>query len=81
MYNENARARMKSVKFVVGIGLTLCYFAGLLTMLFHSLGLGLLLWVISTVGGMGFLYYYRQQAVRDAVEEEARRFQTDGDNA
>lgn len=37
MYNENARARMKSVKFVVGIGLTLCYFAGLLTMLFHSL--------------------------------------------
>lgn len=59
------------VKAVVGIGLTAAYLLGLLSMIFFSLGLGLLLWVVSTVGGMGFLYYYRQKERQ--LEEERKR--------
>ncbi|MBQ3223144.1 MAG: hypothetical protein IJB41_05990 [Clostridia bacterium] len=52
--------------------LTVMYAAGLVLMLAKQMEAGLLLWGVSTVGGMGVLYYIKkqEQAAKDAAEEE-----------
>ena len=53
-----------------GIGMIACYIAGMVLMLAGQFSLGMMLWVISTVGGIGILYYGKQKRKR---AEEARR--------
>lgn len=52
--------------------LTVMYFIGLVLMLAGSLQTGMLLWGVSTVAGMGVLYYIKKQekAAQEAAEEE-----------
>ena len=52
--------------------LALLYAAGLLLMLLRRTEAGLLLWLVSTVGGMAVLYFQRRagQAKSDAKERD-----------
>ena len=56
---------MKRMRAAICIILVLCYVAGLASMLFYSFGLGLMLWVISTLGGGCVLYRLRQSRQED----------------
>ena len=51
---------MKRMQATICMILVLCYAAGLVSMLFFSFGLGLMLWVISTLGGGCVLYRLRR---------------------
>lgn len=56
---------MKRTKTIIGVVLTLLYVVGLVFMFMRQMGIGLSLWVISTVGGIFFLWYTRQKADSD----------------
>ena len=62
------------------------YAAGLVAMFMGNARLGIDLWVVSTLGGIGLLYYIRttektQEAVKEALkEEEALARQEDSDD-
>jgi len=61
-----------NAKTIACLVLTVMYFAGLVLMLCGNLQSGGLLWGISTVAGMGVLYYInkREKAAREAEEQE-----------
>lgn len=64
-----------NAKTVACLVLTVMYFAGLVLMLCGNMQAGGLLWAVSTVSGMGVLYYIKKQekAAQEAAEEEKRR--------
>ena len=64
---------MKKARSILAIALVLCYAAGLVSMLFFSFRLGVLLWVLSTVGGGLLLYNIRRQEELIRQAEEARK--------
>lgn len=57
---------------IVCLVLTVMYALGLVLMLAKQMDLGLLLWGVSTVGGMGVLYYInkKEKAAKQAAEQE-----------
>lgn len=57
--------------------LTILYFGGLALMLTGQLSQGVLLWGVSTVAGMGVLYYIKKQE-KDAREQQNE--EDEGDN-
>ncbi|MGJ4850535.1 hypothetical protein ACH6CV_09820 [Bacillota bacterium Meth-B3] len=58
---------MRTVKTVVGLVLVACYAAGLVALFMKQTAPGLMLWVISTAGGMGLLWYLRRRE-REAAD-------------
>ncbi|MEG1604697.1 MAG: hypothetical protein RR452_01770 [Clostridia bacterium] len=60
----------KKVKLAVGIVLVAAYVAGLVAMFMVSMNMGMLLWIISTVGGAGFLYYNKKCEEANADGEQ-----------
>lgn len=63
----------QKVRAVAGLGMIACYLAGLVVMLAGQFSLGMLLWVISTLGGIGILYYGRQMEKREEARRAAER--------
>lgn len=57
---------------IICLVLTVMYALGLVLMLAKQMDLGLLLWGVSTVGGMGVLYYInkKEKAAKQAAEQE-----------
>lgn len=62
---------------VICLVLTILYFAGLLLMLTGSMSQGVLLWGVSTVAGMGVLYYIKKQ---EKAASEARKDESEGEH-
>ena len=69
---ETGKPVPKGVRLGAGLLLAACYLAGLVLMFMGQMGAGLLLWVVSTVGGGGFLYYLRQRERRWREAQEAK---------
>lgn len=67
---ENRYKERRGLKAAVGIALTACCLAGFVLMPFGHMELGLMLWMVSIVGGMGYLYYLGQQKKRREAQEE-----------
>ena len=67
------RAQMiRKVRSVLAILLVALYIAGLVAMLASQVRLALILWVVSTLGGIGLLYWIRtmDQRAEDAKKRE-----------
>ena len=64
--------KLKKIRIGICIVVTVLYFAGLVCMLCRNTGLGVLLWGISTVAGMGVLFYVQrlEREKREAEEME-----------
>ena len=56
---------LRMLRAVVALLLIAAYIAGLIAMLTSNVQLGLILWVVSTLGGIGLLYWLKQ-AKKDA---------------
>lgn len=50
-------AVVRRVRAIVALMLVVLYIAGLIAMFVSSVQLGLILWVVSTLGGVGLLYW------------------------
>lgn len=50
-------AVVRRVRAIVALVLVVLYIAGLIAMFVSSVQLGLILWVVSTLGGVGLLYW------------------------
>lgn len=61
------RLRMAAALILVGL-----YVLGLIAMVAFSFQAGLILWVISTLGGIGLLYWIRTVDKRNAPEENKK---------
>ena len=60
--------RLRAAVALILVGL---YVAGLVAMLASNVQLGLILWVISTLGGIGLLYWIHTLKKRDEEAEKA----------
>lgn len=58
---------------VCGIVIVLAYIAGVICLFSHLTGIGIALWVLSTIFGAGFLWYQDQKKRREELEKELAR--------
>lgn len=66
-------ARLHKLRAIVALILVLLYILGLVAMLAGRVQLALILWVVSTLGGIGLLYWMRTVTRRkEEAEREAR---------
>ena len=50
-------AWIRRLRAIVSLALVTCYVVGLIAMMTFSVQVGLILWVVSTLGGIGLLYW------------------------
>ncbi len=70
---KNKAEFIKVLRTVISLILIGCYFVGLIAMLTFSFSTGLVLWVISTLGGVCLLYWIRSLERRAAETAEAEK--------
>lgn len=73
---EKREALARRVRAIVALVLVALYAAGLVAMLASNVWLGSILWVVSTLGGIGLLYWIHTMNKR---KEDAARAQNGGD--
>ena len=82
---DNKDARIKLLRTVVSLVLVGLYVLGLIAMMTFSFQTGLILWVVSTLGGIGLLYWIRtaekqrEALAKSGAEEDAGDAGTDED--
>ena len=80
---DNKDARIKLLRTVVSLVLVGLYVLGLIAMMTFSFQTGLILWVVSTLGGIGLLYWIRtaekqrEALAKSGAEEDAGDAGTD----
>ena len=75
--NPSFRRRLRTIVSLILVGL---YVAGLVAVVGFSVRAGLILWVISTLGGMGLLYWIRTTEGRgDASANDGDGAAAEGD--
>ena len=80
---DNKDARIKLLRTVVSLVLVGLYVLGLIAMMTFSFQTGLILWVVSTLGGIGLLYWIRtaekqrEALAKSGAEEDAGNAGTD----
>ena len=62
---------LRTLRTVVALLLIAAYIAGLIAMLTSNVQLGLILWVVSTLGGIGMLYWLRTAEKNREAREKA----------
>ena len=70
--NDNKRGPVRALRAALSLVLVGLYVAGLIAMIAFSFQTGLMLWVISTLGGIGLLYWIHvtnKRADGDAPED------------
>ena len=75
MNNDNAFG--KRARAVAAIVLVALYAAGLAAMLASKVQLALILWVVSTLGGIGMLYWLRTAEKNREAQEKAAADQSE----
>ena len=70
---ERQTAMLRRLRTIAALALVAMYIAGLIAMLAGSVRLASILWVVSTLGGIGLLYWMRTVARRkeEAVKADA----------
>ena len=71
---DNRAALINRLRSITALVLVALYIAGLIAMFMSQVQLGLILWVVSTLGGGGMLYWLHTQ---DKRREEAEKAQGD----
>jgi len=67
--DKNRINQLKSMKNIMCIVLVILYAAGLLCMFLNNFPAGFLLFTVSTLGGMGMLYYMKKLEEKAALEK------------
>ena len=62
---------LRTLRAVVALLLIAAYIAGLIAMLTSNVQLALILWVVSTLGGIGMLYWLRTAEKNREAREKA----------
>ena len=70
MMDKRANA-IRKLRSVVALLLVAAYVAGLIAMLASQVQLALILWVVSTLGGIGLLYWLKTLKERTEAAEKA----------
>jgi len=70
---DNRSALFRRLRAIVALLLVLLYILGLVAMLTGRVQLALILWVVSTLGGIGLLYWMRTVTKRKEEAEKAAR--------
>ena len=68
---------LRMLRAVVALLLIAAYIAGLIAMLTSNVQLGLILWVVSTLGGIGMLYWLRTAEKNREAQEKAAADQSE----
>ena len=68
---DNREALMRRVRSVVALVLVGLYVAGLIAMLAGNVSLASILWVVSTLGGIGLLYWIHTLKKREGDAAKA----------
>ena len=63
----------RALRSVISLALVAMYVLGLVAMLTSRVQLGLILWVVSTLGGIGLLYWIKTAEKNRKLREEAER--------
>ena len=71
---NDRNALLRKVRAIVALALVALYVLGLVAMLTSRVQLALILWVVSTLGGIGLLYWMRTVTRR---KEEAEKKESD----
>ena len=74
MYDKN---RVRGIRAALSLILIALYIVGLIAMMTFSFRAGLILWVVSTLGGIGLLYWIR--TVDKRSQDAPERGPEDGD--
>ena len=69
---DKKTALIRRLRVTAALILVVLYVLGLIAMVAFSFQTGLILWVISTLGGIGLLYWIRQVDKRNAPEENPK---------
>ena len=64
---------LRTLRAVVALLLIAAYIAGLIAMLTSNVQLGLILWVVSTLGGIGLLYWLHTTGKRGEGDGAGRQ--------
>jgi len=70
---KNKSEFIKILRTVISLVLVGCYFLGLIAMITFSFSAGVILWVVSTLGGICLLYWIRSLERRAAEAAEAEK--------
>ena len=70
---DSQKSALRALRSAVSILLVAMYVAGLVAMLPSRVQLGLILWVVSTLGGIGLLYWIKTRDKNRKAQEEAAR--------
>lgn len=68
---DSRTALVGKLRSILSLILVALYAAGLIAMLASSVQLALILWVVSTLGGIGLLYWIHTENERRKAEAEA----------
>ena len=68
---------LRMLRAVVALLLIAAYIAGLIAILTSNVQLGLILWVVSTLGGIGMLYWLRTAEKNREAQEKAAADQSE----
>ena len=68
---------LRTLRAVVALLLIAAYIAGLIAILTSNVQLGLILWVVSTLGGIGMLYWLRTAEKNREAQEKAAADQSE----
>ena len=69
---DRRAALVKRIRAIVALVLVALYVAGLVAMLASNVHLASILWVVSTLGGIGLLYWLHIQKKREEDAEKAK---------
>ncbi len=75
---DNRDALLKKLRSITALALVAMYIAGLIAMFLSQVRLALILWVVSTLGGGGMLYWLYTQKKRLEEAEKAQGAPEDG---
>lgn len=74
---DKQKGAARALRSVVSLALVAMYVVGLVAMLTSRVQLGLILWVVSTLGGIGLLYWIRTAEKNRRPEAEAEQAKAD----
>lgn len=70
---DTQKHALRTLRLVISLALVAMYVLGLIAMLTSRVQLGLILWVVSTLGGIGLLYWIKTAEKNRKLQQEAEQ--------
>lgn len=70
---DTQKHALRTLRSVISLALVAMYVLGLIAMLTSRIQLGLILWVVSTLGGIGLLYWIKTAEKNRKLQQEAEQ--------